>query len=171
MVRYRASRESVLFAPDLEVVPLATHLVPRAQPTAAVISVSHLPDTLHVKACTQRVKASMGASTGIWVLLLVLALIGLETGAQTALQTSLLDGGGVNTRLGFLAGVAAYASVGVLYAFLLRSGKQMGVANALWNAGTGITVVAVGSFVFHQPLTTRNCIGILLALASVGFLA
>ena len=113
----------------------------------------------------------MSASASIWALLLVLGLIGLETCGQSALQASLLDDAGINSRLGFLAGVTAYAGVGVLYAFLLRTGKQMGVADALWNAGTGITVVAVGIFVFHQSLTTRNCIGILLALSSVGFLA
>ena len=101
---------------------------------------------------------------------LVASLIVVETCAQTALQAG-LNGAAASARLAEVAGVVAYAAVGVLYAFLLKTGKEMGVANALWNAGTGVTVVAAGVLFFHQELTSRNVIGIALALASVLFLA
>lgn len=106
----------------------------------------------------------------VYVLALVACLILVETCAQMALEAG-LSGAVSSARLAYVAGVVAYAAVGVLYGFLLRTGKEMGVANALWNAGTGVTVVGVGFLVFKQSLSLKNSIGVLLALASVGFLA
>ena len=89
-----------------------------------------------------------------------LALVVVETGAQTGLQ----EGATGNGCLWVAMGIVGYAVVALIYFVLLNRGAYMGVVNTLWNAGTGITVALVGLFFFKQQLTPMQWVGLAMAV-------
>ena len=60
-----------------------------------------------------------------------------------------------------MLGVIGYVVVAIAYRFVLKD-APMGIANVVWNAATGLSVVAVGYFVFGEKLTMKQILGILL---------
>ena len=98
----------------------------------------------------------------------VLAIIALMVALETAAQTCL--GKGIQQQDMIIPGVILYALVGVAYFRLLLSGEKLAVANALFNAGSVVSVTLVGLFAFGQKLTGTQWGGVGLSLSSVFFL-
>jgi multidrug transporter EmrE-like cation transporter len=98
------------------------------------------------------------------VLAVVAVLVALETGAQACLQK------GIQTRQMLIPGIILYAMVGAVYFRLLIRGEKLAVANALFNAGTVVSITLMGVFMFGQKLTAAEWGGVGLSLGSVVFL-
>ena len=86
-----------------------------------------------------------------WGLLII--IICLETLAQYFLERRVKT---KDVRY-LLSGIVAYAGVAYVYYLMLRSGNKLAVANAFWNAGTGLTVTIVGWLMFGQNLRCVKC--------------
>lgn len=80
------------------------------------------------------------------IAVLLTAIIGLETLAQTMIEN------GLKHKPDLFIGLLLYLSVGTIYYFMLRNGSKMAIANALWNAGTIVGVALVGWFAFGQKI-------------------
>lgn len=80
------------------------------------------------------------------IALLLTAVVGLETLAQTMIEN------GLKHKPDLFIGLLLYLSVGTIYYFMLKNGSKMAIANALWNAGTTVGVALVGWFIFGQKL-------------------
>lgn len=94
-------------------------------------------------------------------------IIAAETAAQTSLQVAASGHGWV-----WLAGgVAAYVIAALIYYLILQGGAKLGIVNAMWSAGTGITVAMVGLYVFKQNLAPTQWVGIAMAVAGSILLA
>ena len=101
---------------------------------------------------------------------LIVSLIALETIAQASLRLSAENSDEGNSWFYWLAGILCYACLGALFAAFLRTGKEVGAANAIWDSGTGLTAVILGYTMFGEVLTARQICGVVLAVLSVGFL-
>jgi len=82
-----------------------------------------------------------------------------ETLAQTSLEASLSPK--KRSTLMLVLGIIGYVVVAIAYRFVLKD-APMGIANVVWNAATGLSVCAVGYFVFGEKLTMKQLLGILL---------
>ena len=80
------------------------------------------------------------------IAVLLTAIIGLETLAQTMIEN------GLKHKPDLFIGLLLYLIVGTIYYFMLRNGSKMAITNALWNAGTTVGVALVGWFAFGQKL-------------------
>ena len=81
---------------------------------------------------------------------LLIVIIAVETLAQYLLESAYRK----HDDLVLVAGVTTYGLVGLLYYYILKTGDRLAMANALWNAGTGITVTVIGSLFFQTK--TKN---------------
>ena len=99
-----------------------------------------------------------------WGLLII--IICLETLAQYFLERR------VKTKevRYLLSGIVAYAGVAYVYYLMLRSGSKLAVANAFWNAGTGLTVTIIGWLMFGQKLTMRQVLGLIITTIGITIL-
>ena len=99
-------------------------------------------------------------------IILLIIIICLETLAQYLLEKR------VKTKdiRYLLSGIVAYAGVAYVYFLMLRSGSKLAVANAFWNAGTGLTVTLVGWLMFGQKLTSRQIIGLVVTIIGISIL-
>ena len=99
-----------------------------------------------------------------WVLLVT--IICLETLAQFLLEKKVKT---KETKFLF-SGIVAYAGVAYVYYLMLKSGTKLAIANAFWNAGTGLTVTIVGWLMFGQKLTMRQVIGLIITTIGITIL-
>ena len=99
-----------------------------------------------------------------WVLLVT--IICLETLAQFLLEKKVKT---KETKF-LLSGIVAYAGVAYVYYLMLKSGSKLAVANAFWNAGTGLTVTIVGWLMFGQKLTMRQVVGLIITTIGITIL-
>ena len=98
----------------------------------------------------------------------ILPLVGLilsETFAQFSLEKVVKT----KNNIFLVLGCAAYLAVSILYYFVLKTGQKLAIANVIWNIGTTVGVFLVGTFYFKEKLTTKQLIGVALAVVS-GFL-
>lgn len=68
-----------------------------------------------------------------------------------------------------LYGIAFYAVV----CWLLRRTydySNMGLVNAVWSALSVLSIVAVGTFMFHESLNMNDIIGFILVCISIGLI-
>ena len=94
---------------------------------------------------------------------LLIVIIAVETLAQYLLESAYRR----YNDFVLIAGVTTYGLVGLLYYYILRTGDELAMANALWNAGTGITVTVIGTLLFKQKLKTIQIVGLILSI--IGF--
>ena len=99
-----------------------------------------------------------------WILLIL--IIFLETLAQYFLERK------VKTKdvKYLLSGIVAYAGVAYIYYLMLKAGSKLAIANAFWNAGTGLTVTIVGWLMFGQKLTMRQLVGLVVTTIGITIL-
>ena len=90
-----------------------------------------------------------------------------ETLAQTSLEASISLK--ERSTLMLVLGILGYVVVAFTYRFVLKD-APMGIANAVWNVATGLSVCAVGYFVFGEKLTRKQLLGILLAIVGSALL-
>ena len=98
-------------------------------------------------------------------ILLLIAVIIIETGAQAILNQAALN----DKNEIIIIGIIGYAVVAYLYFMMLKTGKKVALSNAIWNSGTIVLVSIVGYSLFNQKLGNRQLAGIGLALVA-GFL-
>ena len=94
---------------------------------------------------------------------LLILIIAVETLAQYFLESA----DRTYNDLILLAGISTYGLVGLLYYYILKTGDKLAVANAIWNAGTGVTVTIIGTLLFKQKLKTIQIVGLILSI--IGF--
>ncbi len=92
-------------------------------------------------------------------------VIGFETLAQYYLQKKV----STQANMDLYLSMAAYAMVPYFYYFILESGTALGTADALFNAGSQLTIAAMGYLVFKQSLSRKQMLGIALIMAGVNF--
>lgn len=86
-----------------------------------------------------------------------------EVAATLAMQAS----GGFARRVWILPVAVGYIAAFVLLGFSLHAGMAVGVAYGTWAAlGIALTVI-LARLIFHQPLTRRMALGILLIILGV----
>lgn len=90
---------------------------------------------------------------------LILVII-FETLAQVCLKKSVNQ----NIYAFSLLGIVFYALVAVAYKQVLSKGAPIYIANALWSAGSGISLLSVSYFYFHDKITWRELIGVILII-------
>ena len=100
------------------------------------------------------------------LIILLFAIIGMETGAQYFLQKTTKT----NKKIFLMIGVLMYAAVGAIYYAILNQGDKLAVANSFWNAGTEVTVALVGFAFFGQHLTVKQVVGLVLVIIGVNIL-
>ena len=98
--------------------------------------------------------------------ILLILIICLETLAQYFLERKVKT---KDIRYLFF-GIIAYAGVAYIYYLMLKSGSKLAVANAFWNAGTGLTVTIVGWLMFGQKLTMRQVAGLIITTIGITIL-
>ena len=92
-------------------------------------------------------------SSYAWILLYVLIIVGLETGAMTCFKNSVED------RRYFLLGVLFYSGVGLM---LVQTFKLTGMAftNALWSGLSVMATTTVGVLYFKEKLHFHDYIAV-----------
>ena len=103
---------------------------------------------------------------------LLALIIAAETIAQYLLEKASKSSPGPLRMSGhLLLGVAGYVAIAIAYMYLLKTGEKLALANNLWNAGTAISVTAIGYLVFKQELDKKQLAGIALTMAGVWLLS
>ena len=92
-------------------------------------------------------------------LTLILVII-FETLAQLYLEKSVKQ----NIYAFSLLGIMFYALVAVAYKQVLSKGLPIYIANSLWSAGSGISLLGVSYFYFHDKITWRELTGVILII-------
>tara|TARA_A200000113_G_C8871725_1_gene356923 strand:+ start:3836 stop:4159 length:324 start_codon:yes stop_codon:yes gene_type:complete len=100
---------------------------------------------------------------GVITLILV---ISFETLAQLYLENSVKQ----NVYKLTFVGVLFYALVAIAYKEVLSEGIPIYIANSLWSAGSGISLLGVSYFYFHDKVTWSEVLGVILIIIGGLFL-
>ena len=94
-------------------------------------------------------------------------LIFIETLAQTTCEhaASLVKKTKLSEKnLSIIGGVLLYGLVGYLYYIALESRVSLAIVNIIWQTLTIILVTLVSVFIFKQPITKKEIIGIIIVI-------
>lgn len=92
----------------------------------------------------------------------IIFIIGAETVAQYLLNHSAKKKKNEPFIIPLIFGMFMYSIVGLIYFFILRHIERISLANAVWNAGTAITITILGIIIFKEKLGIKEIGGILL---------
>ena len=97
---------------------------------------------------------------------LLILIISLETLAQFFLEKRVKT----DNFMYLLSGILAYGTLAYVYYLLLNHGNKLAIANAFWNAGTGLTVTIIGWLLFDQKLSNKQILGLLITTVGITLL-
>ena len=100
------------------------------------------------------------------IIVILTVLITVETLAQWCFQKTLTQ----THNYYLLVGVVLYGVVGIAYYYMLKHGKKLAIANALWNSGSEISVAILGYLFFKQKLTATQLIAIMVITIAIHFI-
>ena len=101
----------------------------------------------------------LNSKNTIFIILLI-AIIAVESLAQTFLKNSIKH----KEDIYLYIGIIIYALVGLIYGYLLKQGRSLALANAIWQAAILMIVSIISIVVFKEKLTSKQIIGIGLVL-------
>lgn len=99
--------------------------------------------------------------------IIVCLLIIIETCAQTACEhaASIVKNTKLNQKyLSIFGGIFLYALVGYIYYIALTSRVSLAIVNIIWQTLTIILVTLVSVFLFKQPISKKEIIGIIIVI-------
>jgi len=96
-------------------------------------------------------------------LILLAMIIPLETLAQYFLEKKVRE----KDAIYLILGIVAYGAVAYVYYLMLLAGNKLALANALFNAGTSVSVTVIGWLLFKQTLTTKQLIGLVITIIGI----
>lgn len=103
-----------------------------------------------------------------WKLAIIVSLlIIIETSAQTACEhaASIVKNTKLNEKyLSIFGGIFLYAVVGYIYYIALTSRVSLAIVNIIWQTLTIILVTLVSVFLFKQPISKKEIVGIIIVI-------
>jgi len=97
--------------------------------------------------------------TYLYVILLIIILIAIETGSQYNLK--LYNENKINYNLIF--GIIGYILIALILSYSFGF-EKMGIVNHAWNIGTSVTIILVGYMYFNEKLSTAQMVGVIFGL-------
>ena len=98
-----------------------------------------------------------------YIIIVLFVIVGFETIAQYFLQKRVK----IPNNIYLILGALFYIGVALGYYLILKRGVKMAVSDALFNAGSQLTIGLIGFFIFGQKLTYKQIIGIVMILIGV----
>lgn len=75
---------------------------------------------------------------------------------------------GITNHLYAFFGVMLYTILATIYYYIIQQKINIGIANALWNAGSNILIPLINYIVFNSELSRKQCLG--LVITTIGIL-